>query len=54
MNELKRQIDRAKITESLSELARNTRSNSRNSHTDAIQFLQIRIEAERILREIHG
>jgi hypothetical protein len=50
MNELKRQINRAKITESLHQLA----ENSRNSHHAAIQFLQIRVEADRILREIYA
>jgi hypothetical protein len=54
MNALKRQFNRAKIAESLSELAQNTRSNSRNSHHAAIQFLQIRTEADRILREIYA
>jgi hypothetical protein len=54
MNELKRQFNRAKIAESLHQLAGNTRSNSRNFHHAAIQFLQIRMEAERILREIYA
>jgi hypothetical protein len=54
MNELKRQINRAKIAESLRQLAQNTRSNSRNFHKRAIQFLQIRTETDRILREIYA
>jgi hypothetical protein len=54
MNQLKRQINRAKIAESLSGLDRNTRSNSSNFHRKAIQFLQIRIETDRILSEIYA
>lgn len=52
--QINRKFNRAKIVESLRELAQNTRRNSGNFHTDAIQFYKIHIDADRILKEIYG
>ncbi len=54
MNKLKRNIYRAQIMESLRELAKNTGKNSTSFYADAIQNLQISIDADRILGEIYG
>jgi hypothetical protein len=53
--EIKRHFNRAKIIESLRELIQNKRrNNSRNFYAEAVQLLQIRTEADRILREMYG
>lgn len=56
-NELKRQFNRAKIVESLKELRRNSHQTSNKIYTaaaEAIEFLTIQYEADRILREIYA
>lgn len=54
MNTATRRIYRAQIIESLRELANKTRSNSTSFYAEAIQNLQISIDADRILSEIYG
>jgi hypothetical protein len=54
MNILKKQFYRAQIVESLRELTQKTRRNSTSFYAEAIQNLQLSIEADRILGEIYG
>lgn len=56
-NELKRRFNRTKIEESLRELNKNSRKTSTKIYTaaaEAIEFIKIRYEADRILREIYA
>lgn len=56
-SELKRRFDRAKIIESLKELHRQTHKNSNKIYTaaaEALEFVKLQYEADRILTEIYG
>lgn len=56
-NELKRRFNRTKIEASLRELNKNSRTTSNKIYTaaaEALEFIKIQYEADRILREIYA